>query len=372
MNLSRTIVLASAALVALAVGPRLATAGELDNKLDSLARKVADFLEKKGQEKLAVGEITGPAFPRSSSGPGVQQILIAALKTAKIQIVDKAELTLKGEYLIIEDDDRKDELIVRVLIQVRNKLAESLLQISEELTPKHGGNNDMIKLLGLNVDLSEHKNADPPKANKEIKKQLEKPPLNLDETKVKTRADSQVAVEVLVQKGGKGQFVAVEPKEVKGLAFVELDKGDVYRLRLTNNTKLEAVAVVTIDGLEAFRFFKPAEDRPVGFLIKKGTKREIEGWPLSTEEGAQFLVGSLSDALKDDAKALRASNSLGTINVCFHPCWEGKDPPEEDEGARSVEPNITLAGDKFKRKTEVKTRTIGPLLTAITIRYDKK
>jgi hypothetical protein len=62
---------------------------------------------------------------------------------------------------------------------------------------------------------------------------------------------------------------------------------------------------------------------------------------------------------------------LGTITVCFHPCWAGEVPPPDYEGVRTIDPNATGLGREIEKKSNVVKRTIGPLAVAVSIRYTK-
>ena len=259
-------------------------------------------------------------------------------------------------------------MIYRLILYVCNKKGDRLTEYSDDLTYRNGGNEEMTRLGGHQFDLSEKIKAVPQDRNLEMKKQLEKPPIHLDDYQVKTKDASPYAVEVLVRPHGEKAFKAVTPKDVKGKVFVELKRGDVYKLRLHNNTKIEAAVTVSIDGVDAFQFFEPEKGRPAYFLVGPNGKREVDGWARGTESHNEFLVGAFSDSAA--AKVLRSSAKLGTITVCFHPCWTGKTPPEY-EGARSIEPNGTGLGKEVKKKTLVLPRTLGPLVASIAIRYDK-
>ena len=70
-------------------------------------------------------------------------------------------------------------------------------------------------------------------------------------------------------------------------------------------------------------------------------------------------------------KALRGSSQVGTITVCFHPCWDGSTPPAGYEKARDVKKNATGLGEDRRVKTRVVKRTNGPLAASVSVRYGK-
>ena len=144
-----------------------------------------------------------------------------------------------------------------------------------------------------------------------------------------------------------GERIAV-PKDKEGKAFVGLKRGDVYKLRLHNADRIEAATSVTIDGVDAFEFYEPQKSRPTSFLIPPGGVREVKGWPRGTGSHNEFLVGSYSQSAA--AKHLRSNAKLGTITVCFFPCWTGKTPPSEYGDARSTNENAERASPNSRAR----------------------
>ena len=147
--------------------------------------------------------------------------------------------------------------MIRLLATVRNKRGKKIDELSTDIG--YRGNEDMVKLLAMNVDLSKHTKADREGQNAKLKRDLEKPPLYLPPggTQIKVSDASPFAVEVLTRRAG-GPLKVQQPSGTKGQAFVEIKKGEEYVLRLHNTSKYEAAVSVTIDGVDAFQFFEPA------------------------------------------------------------------------------------------------------------------
>ena len=61
----------------------------------------------------------------------------------------------------------------------------------------------------------------------------------------------------------------------------------------------------------------------------------------------------------------------GEVGPAYPSPSSGRVPPKGYEGVRSVEPNGTGFGKQIEKKSEVVTRTFGPLAATITIRYNK-
>ena len=78
-------------------------ASELQKKLATFARNIASLLKEESQTEIALGEWTGPPEPASSSGPGIQNILVAELGKHEVKINQKASLTVKGDWTFGRD-----------------------------------------------------------------------------------------------------------------------------------------------------------------------------------------------------------------------------------------------------------------------------
>src|SRR5438094_202981 len=121
--------------------------------------------------------------------------------------------------------------------------AVAAVAVALPLAPPSRGSELEAKIGGMAkkvADFLENQKQTKQDRNIEMKKQLDNPPLHLDDCKVKTSKDSPYAVEVLVRPEGERDFKPAHPTNNKGHAFVELKKGDVYKLRLHNDTKYEA------------------------------------------------------------------------------------------------------------------------------------
>jgi hypothetical protein len=360
-------------------------ASEVRSKLVEAAKELALLIkgEQKNKDKnqVAIKEFTGPALPRTSAGPMIQTILVEELTKLKVAVEDGAFLFVGGEYFVLEDEQgRTEDLTVRLVITLRNKSGAKVGEVNKDIGYK--GNEDLVKLLAINANLEKVPRADRERQNQYLRQQYnhqvpqgKKPrkghlPLKLASTKIKVSPDSPYAVEVLTRPAGGDdhQLRIRTPRAEKGQAYVQIRRGEEYVLRLSNHSKHEAAVSITIDGVDAFQFFD-GRRRPSTYLVGPGKTRLVKGWMRSTEEVNAFLVGSFAKSAA--ASVLKGSAQIGTITVCFHPCWEGQKPPPGYEGSRDVRPNATGLGRRIGENTQVTRRTIGPLAAAVSIRYNK-
>src|SRR5262249_11918815 len=69
----------------------------LREELRRFAAEVKKLLKDEGQDSIDVGEFTGPPTPKTSAGPGIQQLLIEQLNGSKVHVKEGAGLYIKGE-----------------------------------------------------------------------------------------------------------------------------------------------------------------------------------------------------------------------------------------------------------------------------------
>jgi hypothetical protein len=351
----------AAALLPLLLAPA-ARADEtaLRDKAKKLAEKVVKFLKAESADEVAVGDVVGPPDHPTSAGQGLAWLLGDELKKQKINVSPRAALKLEGRWDLDDENDRKDELIVRLTLWAVDRAGRRKAEFTEDLTYKAGGNAGLIRLLGMQADLSKKVKTTPQDQNVELKRQLAKPPLSLDETRVKTTKTSPYAVEILVKPQGATEFKAVAAKDKDGLPFVELKKGDEYGIRLRNHSKYDAAVSLAIDGIDAFAFWEAEKGRPRHFLVGPGKVREVKGWMRSTTKVSAFRFGGPLPA------AVLVSRAKQTqITVCFHAAWTGRTPPPEFDGVRCEGPQ------EIPRSSRDVQWTIGPLMAAVTVRAAK-
>src|SRR4051812_26392860 len=107
----------SAALAAvLILGPlaQRLPGSEVRDELARAIKEIAQLIKDEKQREAAISEITGPPAPKTSAGPMIQAVLIEELKELKVAISDDAFVFVGGNYFILQDDTRPEELIVRL------------------------------------------------------------------------------------------------------------------------------------------------------------------------------------------------------------------------------------------------------------------
>jgi hypothetical protein len=359
--------------------PKRAPADELEALHKELARfaaRIKEVMEAQKADDVAVGEISGPPNLESTSGPGIQYLLIQALKSQKVIVKKNASLVVKGDYLLADDarDKERDCCVLKVEARMMNMKGEKLLDLQAELR----GYEVIARLIGPNADLNKDIRGDAGDRNAALRKKIEAPGAFIEGSKVKASERSLCSVEVLI--GG----VARPAEKIKGLPFVSLKKGDEYVVRIFNPGPHEAAVSLTIDGLDMFilsDFKNPTTGAPryTHLIVPPGKSLDIKGWFHNLTKSSPFQVVDFKDCAlakaTGDAALLVGNPKVGTLTVCYHTTWTGDDPPAGSTGkADTSDPcdgTESAKGFGPSKKSQLIKRTIGALREVVSIRYRK-
>jgi hypothetical protein len=361
-------------LAAMSVGPVRAdsTPKVLDTKKDnlkgamnSLATAVRQVVEEEKQEAVAVGDFSGPASLDANFGPGLKSMLTQELSTQKLTVSRKANLSVKGRYAPITDEKDKKQIAMRLTVEVLDEREERRAEFKADVRDS----GDIAKLAGLTVSLPA--NATKADRNQEIQNAKDHPSFSVDGSKVKAKATSPFSVELLVSN---------QPRPVQvrnGEAFVDIQRNEIYTVRLTNGSDREAAATLNIDGLDVFSFTEdidPATKRPKFscYIIPPKSSITITGWHKTSDTNRkdnvlQFLVTEYG---KGASSAAKSTGEVGVLTVTFAFTVDNPEDLPPGEPKTSSE-NETGFGPPREEKFKALKRTIGTTRDVVTIRYTR-
>jgi hypothetical protein len=337
----------------------------LRQEVDGFADRIRLLLQE--HRAVAVGQFIDPPDRKTSSGPGIQYLLIQALKARKMTVRQEASLFVTGAYRLEDARDKvRKRYVLKLEATVRNKTGVKLLGLQAEIDSNEG----LLRWIGPSANLN---GVPQPAMSSQIRKCIDDSHVLIQGSEVKASKTALCSVEVLV--GG----AARPARNVKGQAFVTLKRGETYVVRVRNSGPHEAAVSLTIDGLDAFTFSaikssRTGRPRCTHYLVGPGKHLDIKGWHRNNEECASFQVADFRDSAPArgwagvDAMLLTASPALGTLTVCFHAAWDaGKPPPagvQEADRGTAFGPPVTGKGTFVKR-------TIGTPREVVTIHYGK-
>lgn len=357
---SRRLGIGLIALLCLAVQlPAAHGATEFKKQVAEAAKGIADFLKQKGEEKIAVGQFTGPSKMPSSSGPAIVKGLTDELTTLGITVSRRAKLEVKGDYLAVVDETKRGPAALlhgRILDPAGKVLFEFEKGFSNEAT--------VTEMFGLTVTLPPDEA--PRERKKRLRESIDEPQTNFAETRILTGPESPYEMEVLISTPT--GYVPRAPTNDDGLAFVDIKKEESYAVRIYNKSPYDAAVSVSIDGLNMFAFTDVPQYRDMGIVIvPAGSSGTVRGWHRNNQVSDAFLV---TDYAKSAAAELKQTSDIGMITCTFAAAWpQGTEAPPDESVKRNE--LATARGAQLEAKYQEVARHIGKTRGAVSVRYIK-
>jgi len=201
------------------------------------------------------------------------------------------------------------------------------------------------------------------------------PPLAIEGGLVRASSTSDYGMEVLVD--GKPLTVTTQA----GLAVIRIPRDKEFEVRLTNRTVAEAAVDLRLDGVSAFALSDkhadgPEKGRPLvtHYLVPpKGTgdgQCTVHGWYITPKQQDRFVVKAFPESVA--ARVGQPPTGQQTITALFAVAWiPGQPEPKLPALTRGAGGEIGIGqGPRDNVQTKVVPRNIGPMTTAVTIRYE--
>lgn len=362
---------AVACLVVVAVPAR---ADELTHKLERNLQGLKAVIDQRMESAVAVGDVTADPSLGASGGPAIANAMIDVLQDKYgIRVSRKARLSIRGRYKLSSEPSSgltslRIDLTLNDRVDERDVAELSIHVVDAALVSKIGGGTGDIS--GSTV---KERNQKAGKAlNDPTTKVDTRPGSGLANTQISAGPGIPYAVEVLVKGGGSG-YLPRTAHVKEGQAFVPLALGEVYGVRLINDSSLAAGVDLAIDGLGMFAFADVEGDRSSTLVLPPRTEAVIVGWfrnngPKGSNE---FLVARASEAAA--AKALPESSArIGMITATFSVAWPSRQPPPADEPRDTGRGDVgTVLGAQTDQKMTAVDYLVGRPRATVTVRYDK-
>jgi hypothetical protein len=343
-------------------------------KLRPVAETIVKLLDEEKQQAVAILDF--PPDPRSGSnaGPGIQQCLTDELEAQRKGVVQtKANFVIKGHYtgVDLEDNLKRNLRVVKVTLNVLNRQDKSVLEKAVIID----SNEDIARLLNVTGELP--LNANREDLNRKIKEQIDDPKVFIEGTKIAPSLKSPYRVEVLVKGPGAKQSAARSPILKDGQAFVDINRGDIYEVRIHNLSEYDTAITLAIDGLDVYTF---SEDRDAKgnsrfshYIIGARQVADILGWHKTIEKGRSDNVISflVTDYGKGAASQKKAIGKVGVITVTFAAAWNGDARPPDEPRSRNAGGYETGFGPPRKVDFQPVRRTIGNIREQVSVRYSR-
>lgn len=363
-------------------------------EFNNAATQITNLLLAQGKTTVAFDEIQQGEKTLGNYGPGLRAELMLAFEAVNrvlkekneeyVSIGENATFKVRGSYSVGDDPDdlgsaeRKRLLAVEINIEITNgveKQSDFTFFLSRE--------RDIIAAEGLNIRFNDQQRSETRSAHAEIRKLRKvalkgpsdktKPSFIVEGTKIKATRKSDYAIELLTRSPVGQKYSPRGPASDKGpLPFVPVGVGEVYGIKIYNNSDLEIGVAMKIDGIDQFTFSeerntKTGRPRFTSWMIAPNSSFTIKGWHISADnsradnlaafqvtkygEGASRFVGDVD----------RKSNGVITVAIAnsFDP-HGGKSSATE-----------TGFGPPIKQSQKVVQRKLEPPHEFLSIRYNR-
>jgi hypothetical protein len=323
--------------------------------------QLAKLLKGRNEDAIAVGAFTGPAHCPASAGPGIKQILIEELQRLNVQVKRQANLEIKGDYRDVMDRN-SEVLALRLKASVLDRSGDVVVDLDRRIEDR----DVLAQVLGITrPDLGGGRT--PKQESADLKKRLDKPSVDIFNARIQADRKSKYAIEIQVKESG--AFMSRMPAADEGLAFVPIKRGEVFAVKLINDSDFDAAVELTLDGLGMFAF---SDNRSYRFvMVPKNSSSVIKGWHRTNAVSDEFLI---TDYPNSAVKELLANpDNIGTITATFSAAWpKGAKPPlDESSNFRDpFNPAIGRGQPVSAPFTEV-VRERGRVRDVISVRYRK-
>ncbi len=374
--------------------------GSLKDAAAELAKKVQEVAKglKPPQVAVRIGRFTpdGLADDLGVNGGGFESELATALGGF---VNRESLLVVSGEVRFLTDPDKPDLKVIKVNAKLKYTNGDEVSEFKEYIGYVRKV-SDVAKITGAIVVFkpdSEYTGPPSDGRNKDLQKTLPpgpgRPPevqAVIEGTFVRPRKESPYAVEIRKKPlNAPGGALPVAASLKDGLPFVGIEGGEVYEVRVVNNSDHEIAVSLAIDGIDQFTFSrdrvmkvgekqevqfvpddKPLDGRPPysHYIVRPAGEVLIVGWHKTADRSRKdnvlsFLVTEYGKGAASKFPT-RAQGKIGTITVGISRSYvPGLNVP------RSA--SETGFGPPRKVKQEVVTRKIDDPHEFITIRYNR-
>jgi hypothetical protein len=381
---ARRLVLASTVCL-LVAHCRSAQADEaLRVRVASVAKSVSVLMHAQGMESISVGLFSGPPNFPSASGPAIVQMFHDEFGKFDIEVKNPASVGLAGEYSITQVpvfDAQLGREVNQLAVKISGRLVdqfgtvltafntEGIVDGKFEATVT--GAETFVQTIGLTAAIPA--DAAPHEVDNILRQGVVDPQHFFDPGKTRFRAapDSPYEIEILI--GGRPCPITLDG----GLPYVEIPKGQVYAVRVYNNSPHDAAVTLLIDGMSVFAFSEvrhPSGEHAgqplyTNYIIAPGSAPVIKGWHRTNQRVDSFLVTTYAESA---AARMGLTQDIGTITVTFAAAWpKGGTAPPDEFISKSAGGNATGFGPPIEEIVEEAERDIGRVRSSLCIRYTR-
>lgn len=344
-----------------------AQARSLDDAMNSLADKVAKYLDVKKEDSIQVGNFDGPAT--STSGPKIRQLLVEKLKAKEIRTT--GGIKVSGDFFSAREGNA---MIMRIVAQMKDRGGAPVQDFNIILQDEAANietveDASAVSLISTNVDTTDAK--DFAQKADQIEQAIKKPEPAATGAVLFPKEGSNFGMEVLIRNAE--TFVPLPVKIIDGAPFIDPSIQDEIAVRLINNADHDVAVKITLDGFNMFDFSENPAFKKLGMVvIPRKSSGMIKGWHRNNERSDAFLIAEPENS--ELRKAGREEGEMGAISASFFACWDPatEQPPEVEllGKAQGVSDKGLTRGRDLEAKYRTVVREFGrTLLAVVSVRY---
>lgn len=336
--------------------------GQMQSAVDELKTKCDTDSVLQGR-RVRAGKFVAPDLPDSHFEIQFER---SFKKHAGEILDDNSPFVVSGSYRFVTGTEENVGLkVVQFTVEIKDERGRVLQAVTREIN----NTDDIAKIVGVAVAPPDNSSIE--KRNQAVEQAVQNPDFKLrEQTRVHAPGHPDHAVEIRVCRGGVGAAVAEKPTNSGGRATVNFAIGDTFEVVLFNESEAtDAVAVVSIEGLDVLNAFSQDETVYDGYVVPRGGKPLIvPGWlRTSRKEKGNVLSFVVNELGKGAAAAIAARGTRGAITVQFFEAV----PAGQQLPARSVGKEVGV-GKPIDVEYTVKPMTRRDVAIAtVTIHYSE-
>lgn len=299
----RYLLVLMATLFCFASGRPVNASPEIRERFAALATRI---LETTKQQAVSVGVFSPTGLPETNSGPGLEQILTHELNRLSPDVVKATALyEVKGDYAYARSRDTALEGLRIIKIRVRiidKEFSEDLLTVPLECVLDHTRTvAQVLQLTGHIADrAADGSQVSKLARNEQLRTQHVTPAAWVDTTDrslLSSSKESPFAVQILTQSPEGNEYGRLVPRPIRmtdGRPWCNIQRDELYQVKVFNRTKVPIAASLTVDGVDVFHFAHPDHcdengvSRFTHFVVYPRGHRATDG---SEHDGTATFVG---------------------------------------------------------------------------------
>ncbi len=352
-------------------------ASDLDKEMAELAKQVEGVVKDRGNV-IQVGDFVAKgnaARQAATGGTAIAKALLDQLTKRGVNVSRTAELLVSGEFRDVTDKDSKTTAL-QIKAKIEDRRGEPVVELDSRGLFSLTTIAALVGLTTVTPPAASHEQAE--KRLDQALDKIQSPRLaGTRITPVQDGATLPYSIEILVDPDpgqAKPDLKNYAPRaatlDQDGLAFLAIRRGEVYAVKVNNDSQSDAAVTLTIDGLSMYSVSDNKNYEVV--FVHAGKSGVIPGWHRTNDVSDSFQVAEYAKSAV--AKLLPSSSTFGTITVSFKTAWpkDAQPPADEPDPKRNTRSaDATARGNPIDAKYVEETRNIGQFRGAVSVRYNK-